>query len=64
MSTPRAESGEAGVAAKAGIQVLKYSSLLLKGGISPHAELELEAAGFGPAPCLSHSGPASSSMQM
>ena len=64
-STPRAKRGEARVAAKAGSQVLKYFSLLFKGVISPHAELELKAAGFGPAQCLSHSGPASSSsMQM
>jgi len=46
-STPRAERGEARVAAEAGSQMLKYFSLLLKGVISPRAEPELEAAGFG-----------------
>lgn len=56
-STPNAERGEERVAAKARSQVLKYFSLLLKGVISPHAELELEAARFVPAQCLSHSGP-------
>lgn len=56
--TPRAERGEARVAAKVASQVLKFSSLLLKGVISSHEELE--ATGFCPAQCLSHSGAARS----
>lgn len=56
---PRAERGESRVAAKAVIQVPKYSPLLLKGMISPCAEPEWRQQGLALLSVLSCSGPVS-----